>query len=106
MNQLSLNFEFVSNTSVTPAPTACQLRAMYYENMIQASMLNRELRRQESMKRSQEFEAWERKMEPRVPVGEKAELLLDKITAKHVKAGRYRKRHVHHWILISARCNA
>ena len=82
MNQLSLNFEAVSSTLVAPAPTARQLRAMYYENMIQASILNRELRRQESAQRSAEVKAWEKKMDTWVPEDQKAEDQLDLITAK------------------------
>jgi hypothetical protein len=82
MNQLSLNFEAVSSTPVAPAPTARQLRSMCYENMIQASILNRELRRQESALRTAEVKAWESKMNTWVPEDQKAEDQLDLITAK------------------------
>lgn len=86
MYQLSLNFDAVSSTPVAPAPTSRQLRSMCYENMIQASILNRELRRQESAARSAEVKAWASKMNAWVPEGQKAEDQLDLITAKADKS--------------------
>lgn len=55
---------------------------MCYENMIQASILNRELRRQESASRTAEVRAWQTKMNTWVPSDQKAEDQLNHITAK------------------------
>jgi hypothetical protein len=82
MNQLSLNFEAVTNAPATPAPTARQIRSMCYEKMIQAYILNRELRCQETAQRNAEVNAWESKMKTWVPKDQKAEDQLDLITAK------------------------
>ncbi|MBE0662578.1 MAG: hypothetical protein IH597_08935 [Bacteroidales bacterium] len=82
MHQLSINFETAGHEPLTPAPTARQLRSMYYENMIQASTLNRELRRQDTAQRNAEAKAWESKMDTWVPEDQKAEDHLDLITAK------------------------
>lgn len=58
---------------------------MCYKNMIQASILNREFRRQETEQRNAEVKAWESKMNTWVPENQKAEDQLDLITAKSGK---------------------
>jgi hypothetical protein len=85
MNQLSINFETTGQEPLTPAPTARQLRSMYCENMIQASILNRELRHQETALRNAEVQAHQNRMNAWLPSDQKAEDQLDSIITKFEK---------------------
>jgi hypothetical protein len=82
MNQLSLNFEAVSNTPLAPAPTARQIRIMSYVKMMQGRLLAKETTKQETAQRNADVLAWQSKMNAWVPDDQKAEDQLDLITAK------------------------
>lgn len=85
MNQLSINFETTGHEPLTPAPTARQLRTIYYDNMIQASILNREQRRHETEKRNAEVQAHQNRMNAWLPSDQKAEDQLDSIITRFEK---------------------
>ncbi|MBE0662282.1 MAG: hypothetical protein IH597_07430 [Bacteroidales bacterium] len=85
MHQLTIDFETTGHEPLTPAPTARQLRSMYYENMIQASTLNRELRRQDTAQRNAEVQAHQNRMNAWLSSDQKAEDQLDSIITRFEK---------------------